>query len=266
VARPEIVGLIVALPEEARGLARVIGSARREHIPGPGAGCHVLRGVIGRQRVLVAWAGAGAAAADRAAAAALSRGASVLLAVGFAGALVTGLRVGAIVLASDIREPGGDRWVVDEALLASLFGAGHGLPGGSPTAERGSEGVPATAREVCRGPIVTVSYLVADAAQKHALGEETGGVAVDMESAAIARHAARAGVPMGALRVITDGAKECLPPELETCFDSAGQFHRARLLRVLARRPSTTRDLVRLGRQAARAGRELSSFLEGCLS
>ena len=84
---------------------------------------------------------------------------------------------------------------------------------------------------------------------------------MDMESAAVAQVAARAGVPMLALRVITDGAGESLPLDFDLCFDSDGQFHHMRLIALLARRPRALAGLLRLGRHSARAARALVDFL-----
>jgi len=59
----------------------------------------------------------------------------------------------------------------------------------------------------------------------------------------VARCAAAAGAPMAALRAITDGAHEPLPLDFELCFDSDGQFHHTRLIRLLARHPAAVRLL-----------------------
>lgn len=257
-----VVGLVVALPEEARVLARVIRDRRQRGDTTSDTRCQVLGGVIGRRRVLLTWAGAGAAAADRAALAALRHGAGALLSVGFAGALVTELHVGDLVLASEVLEHGGACWETDAMFRRHMLTTASYQAGRYSSAAIRCDDRPPHAGEGCRGRLVTVARIVADVAGKRALQEETGGIAVDMESAAIARRAAAAGVPMAALRVITDGAEQALPPELETCFDSAGQFQRARLLRVLARRPGMATELMRLGRHASQAGRRLASFLE----
>jgi adenosylhomocysteine nucleosidase len=220
---------------------------RRDRIIGHGAlpDCRLSTGRLGEQQVVVAWAGAGAESAGRAAEAALERGVDALLAVGFAGALSTTLHVGDLLFATEIAEPGGDCWEVDESLLATFRA--------TPARSAG--------RTLTFGRLVMATRVLADPSEKRRMEKETGAVAVDMESAAIARRAALAGVPMGALRAMTDGAAESLPPDLETCFDSAGQFHRTRLLRLLARRPTAVGGLLRLGRQASRAGRELAGFL-----
>jgi adenosylhomocysteine nucleosidase len=116
-----------------------------------------------------------------------------------------------------------------------------------------------------RGLLVTVPRIITTAAEKRQLGEETGALAVDMESAGVACRAAEARVPMAALRVITDSADEPLPLDFNRCLDSNGQFHYGRLILLLARRPLAGGGLVRLGRHSALAGQSLASFLAGSL-
>jgi adenosylhomocysteine nucleosidase len=243
-----LLGLIVALPEEARALARVLRGVRQESIrSSDGASpCRLLMGQLGGRRVVLVRSGAGAAGAARGAAAALERGADTLLAVGFAGSLSPAIGPGELLIASEVVEPSGACWPVDGGLLREL-----------------QRTVAPGVRVHC-GRLLTAPRVVAGAEEKRRLGEETGALGVDMESASIARCAARARVPLGVLRAITDGAGESLPPNLDTCFDSAGQFHRARLLPLLVRRPAALRGLLRLGHHSGRAGSALATYLRAC--
>jgi adenosylhomocysteine nucleosidase len=262
-------GLVVALPEEARALARVMSGVQRERKPGGSplpAAVHLLAGTLAGQPVTVAWAGAGAGGAARAASAVLQRGAEGLLAVGFAGALSPALRPGDLLAATEVAEPDGGSWPADAGWLAALKsvpGKNDGCSMEAPSAIIPMTGQqrPTVAPAFHRGRLLTAPRVVAGAAEKRRLREETGALAVDMESAAVARSAATAGVPMMALRAITDGADESLPLDFELCFDSHGQFHPARLMGLLARRPFALGGLIRLGRHSLQAGRALASFL-----
>ncbi len=202
-------------------------------------------GDLGDRRILLGWAGAGAQPAARAATVLLEEGVGALLAAGFAGALAPDLRPGDIVAAFEVIEPDGTRWTADPDLLARC---------------------PPESATFHRGPLLTIAHVVPTATEKRRLREETGAVAVDMESAAVARCAAGAGAPFLALRVITDAADECLPLDFNLCFDSNGQFHRARLLPLLARRPAAVPGLIRLGRHSAFAGRSLATFLSAYIA
>ncbi len=64
---------------------------------------------------------------------------------------------------------------------------------------------------VHRGPLKSEMVVIDSAADKAALHAKTGAVAVDMETAAVAEACAAAGVPMLALRVISDDASATLP-------------------------------------------------------
>jgi adenosylhomocysteine nucleosidase len=206
--------------------------------------------------VEIAWSGAGEVCAARAATALIAMGADSLLAVGFAGALAPGIRPGELLLATSVVGENGARWPADARLRERLAVAGT-----APAAAGASAATPGAAPAFHQGALVTVPRVVTTAPEKYRLGEETGALAVDMESAAVARTAAKAGVPMAALRVITDDVDEQLPLDFNRCIDSEGQFHYGRLMRLLARRPLAVGSLVRLGRHSALAGQTLASFL-----
>jgi adenosylhomocysteine nucleosidase len=61
-----------------------------------------------------------------------------------------------------------------------------------------------------RGRIADSQMMVATPAARAALAAETGAIAVDMESAAIARVATERGIPFAAIRVITDGPDDTM--------------------------------------------------------
>lgn len=266
-------GLVVALPEEARALARVMSGRRRERKPGHGpraAAPQLLSGALAGQPVLIAWAGAGSAGAAAAAGVLLQRGAEALLAVGFAGALSPALRPGDLLAATEVTGPEGGRWPADAGWLAAFERISGATDGCLTEASSAIIGVPDHPRGTSHpslhlGGLVTAPRVVAAASEKRRMREQTGALAVDMESAAVARCAAAAGVPMVALRAITDAADASLTLDFELCFDSEGQFHYLRLIGLLARRPVAVGGLLRLGRHSAQAGRALGTFLAAYL-
>jgi adenosylhomocysteine nucleosidase len=189
--------------------------------------------------------GMGAAAAARAADRLLGRDAPprALVAVGFCGALDPALRAGDLVAAERVLdERGGEPLQADPALLAAAPGR--------------------------RGTIVSAVRLArvpAERARLRALGGPDA-IAVDLESAALARAAAAAGVPFLALRAVTDAAADRLP-DLEALVDARGRPRPAALARHLVRRPADLAALARLGLGARRAGpalrRGLATLLRG---
>jgi adenosylhomocysteine nucleosidase len=106
------------------------------------------------------------------------------------------------------------------------------------------------------GPIVTVKQAVLNAAGKQALFDRTGVLAVDMETAAVARAASQSGLPFFAIRAICDTADVSIPEPLFQCVDPKGRPRFSYLFRLIIRKPSVIFHLLRLKRDftAALAG------------
>lgn len=98
---------------------------------------------------------------------------------------------------------------------------------------------------------------------KAELYERTGAVAVDMESHIVGDVAAAHGVPMAAIRVVTDPADRALPPTALAAMRADGTVDVAATIRSLLRRPRDLPSLMLIASdaKAARAtllrGREL---------
>jgi len=92
---------------------------------------------------------------------------------------------------------------------------------------------------------------------KAALHSETGAAAVDMESHIAAAYAAESGLPFAALRVISDPASRALPPLAMAAIKPNGDIDVRKVLRGLARNPTTLRALVSTGIDFNRALRSL---------
>ncbi len=148
----------------------------------------------------------------------------IILSSGIAGALAPGLRPGDVVI-------DGDAWLVDHLHVA--------LP------------------QAHRGGILGNDAIVATEAEKRALRERSGALAVDMESHVAARVALRKGLPYAAMRVISDRAADDLPPAALVGMRPDGGMALGAVLASLARRPAQLPVLIRTGRQADRAFRNL---------
>jgi adenosylhomocysteine nucleosidase len=165
---------------------------------------------------------AAAAAAERI----LRRRPALLVSTGFCGALASNLRPGDLVVATDVLDTAsGDRLPVAATAVA-------GVPGR-------------------RGTIATTPHPLTDAASR--LG--VAGVAVDMESAALARAAAAEGVPFAAVRAVSDAVGDEVPPALAALGDSS-PVRAAALLR-----PRDLPALLGLAGGALRAARALRRAL-----
>jgi len=219
-----IVGVVTALAREAR-LVRRAASAR-----GMDAQLRLACCGMGHDR-------ARAAARELAAG-----GAALLLVTGYAGALDERLAPGDLVLATDARRAGA-RYPCDLALAALAADALAGQPG------------------LLRGPLASVDRPVDGAAARRDLARRSGAWAVDMESAAVGEEAARRGVPWIALRAVSDGVTQRVPPCLERMLDAYGVPSTGGFLRAMARDPLGMRHLPALARGARRADRALEAAL-----
>lgn len=102
-------------------------------------------------------------------------------------------------------------------------------------------------------PVIGAAAAVATPADKRALFELSGAAAVDLESHAVARVAAAAGLPVTALRAIGDPAGRGLPACAAAALAPDGSPRLAPVLRGLARRPSDLWPLLRVAADSARA-------------
>ena len=121
-------------------------------------------------------------------------------------------------------------------------------------------------RRVVRGGLAGVEQVIAATACKAALHSETGAAAVDMESHIAAAYAAKAGLPFAALRVISDPASRALPALAKSAIKPNGDIDLRKVLRGVARNPTSLRALVSTGidfNRALRSLRGCRGFLHG---
>jgi adenosylhomocysteine nucleosidase len=197
---------------------------------------------------LISVSGIGAENAAQAARALVAAGAGALLSFGVAGALDPQLTCGTAVLPLEVLRPRNglgtataQRFATDRQWRECLLSALPPHPG------------------VVSGALLTSAAPVATATLKQRLFRDSGAVAVDMESAAVAAVAADHGLPFLALRVILDTAQDSLPASLMRAFDPA-TAHRS--LWPLLRAPSQWRSLLRLSAQYRIARRAMSRYAQ----
>lgn len=161
----------------------------------------------------------------------------LLICAGFAGGLDPKLRTGDLVVAENLSTP---------ELLARVRAV---APGTTPFS--------------C-GSILSRTLPVESIADKATLFRETGALAVDMESEAVAAACRAAGVPLLVVRTISDPADAALPVPFADWFDVQGQRPRvAGLLRYLATRPGQILPFARFVRGLTPARQALTRFLIG---
>lgn len=176
----------------------------------------------------------GAALADDVMREVRREGVSAMISTGYCGALDPSLRVGDIV-------------VSDHTQIGTLERAGA----------RGR------ADHTCaRGLVITRDRVAVTAAEKRALREETGAIAVDMESSAVKDRAEALGIPYACIRAVSDTAGENMPLDFNRYRAADGRFSRGRIaLAAMARPFSVMPALLEFDRQCQRASIALGEAL-----
>ena len=204
-------------------------------------GLHKEAGILRRPGIVVVAGGGDGARLERELEAA-AKDATAILSCGLAGALAPGLEAGDLVLGNlfpgEGRSPVGGPAQLDTGL------------------RRGSDLFEVLRQYLAGAHVGTITgsdKIVASAAQKQALYETTGALAVDMESHLAARVAVRHNLPFAIIRVISDSANEALPPAALVGMKPDGGMALGAVLASLARNPAQLPALIRTGIHAGRA-------------
>jgi adenosylhomocysteine nucleosidase len=238
-------GIVIALPNEWGYL----GPAFHSHAGGTLVGKRAFIGRLGTAPVVAVVGGVGKDNARRAAARLCEEHkATVLLSIGYAGALDPELRRGDIVLSA---------WSV------------NGLSAGPTEEDRAREarlrGVADASHEhhVYVGPLYTADRIVARHEEKSSLFARTGCPVVDMESWAVYSEARARNLPFLGVHTITDTAEEDIPAlEVITPFlMSESPWRYLRLMLDVLLRPRLFWDMAMLNRDAKIAGHNAAHFL-----
>jgi adenosylhomocysteine nucleosidase len=222
------IGVVAALAAEARALGPAAPQAGAElkWLPrlGPGS--------------LLALSGIGCAAAGAAARALVDAQVAALMTFGLAGGLDPALKAGSVVLPEVVISQGGARYVTSAPWRERLI-----------TALSGSCAIRA-------GTLLTGAAALKTSAEKAAAFRDSGAVAVDMESVAVAEVAAIHQMPFIAVRVIVDTAMDTLPPAVVAASRS-GSVQIGRLIAGLILAPGDIAALIRLSGRYRAAMRSL---------
>ncbi len=163
---------------------------------------------------------------------------TLVISAGFSGAVVSDLGVGDLVVADEVCDADG-------------------------VCRRTTWPIAAVRHQ--RGRLLTVPQIIGRPEEKRRLGVRSGAVAVDMETAVVARLCGEAGVPCGCVRAISDDVNTHLSEHLLAILQGGG-VQPARLLAALARHPSLIVELLRLAAHTRKAARNLAAGLEDLLS
>ncbi len=164
----------------------------------------------------------------------VDRGCAGLLSIGLAGGLDPALKPGDVILSSTV-----------------ISADGAKVPADAAWRDRVAADLETTGLRFRIGAIAGLDELVRLSETKRAVRSATGALAVDMESHAVMRIAAAAGLPFLAVRVIADGAADELPKAAERAVAADGGVAVLRLLGALLRRPGDVAGMILLARRSA---------------
>ncbi len=157
-----------------------------------------------------------------------------LVSFGVAGGLDPALKAGTLVVPETVLDGSGQSWPVDAAWRERMLACAGDGP------------------EIAGGALLAGAGLLTTVAAKQAARRQSGAIAADMESAAIAAAANESGLRFAAVRAVSDEAETALPPAASAMGDG-GRLSAIGLLSSLARHPWQVPALIRLGAQTRRA-------------
>ncbi len=155
----------------------------------------------------------------------------LLISAGFSGALQPELRIGDLVMATEVVDSQGNRYPAFRPASLAEY-------------------------DISVGRLLTMPELIGDPQEKQRLGRQYNALAVDMESAIAARFCQEYNVPFACLRVISDDWRTALSPHLVELLRQ-GRVSLPRLAVQVLRHPGLIGELGRLARQTRRASRKL---------
>src|SRR5205823_2900131 len=106
---------------------------------------------------------------------------------------------------------------------------------------------------VFSGAVITARELVGKPVEKRMLGLDRHAIAVDMESFPLANGLSGSPSAVFALRAVSDGVDDELPPEIAKLVNQeTGAVNMGRVTRLLVRRPSRVKTLWNLKARIAK--------------
>jgi adenosylhomocysteine nucleosidase len=240
------IGVVAAMPQEIAPLLRRVARYSKDRT----AGFQVYRFEMAGVPVALIESGMGPKHAAAATAALIADAApSCLLNFGFAGGVRPGTGVGDLVLA--------------ERVLYLKDGRLDEVPQPDPQLSRLVAGALAAAPlTLQRGTFVTAEVITNKAALTGLLEVGVKHPMLEMETAALLQVAAGAGIPVVALRGVSDAAGEELGFSLEEFCDHELRIRVPRVLKTIVIKPWIIPQLIRLSGNTKRAGESLALGVE----
>lgn len=242
-----VIGLMGAFRDEIAGIRRRVTVESKVSF----SEIEFSRGVYAGKEVVLSLSGIGKEKASRAAQLLVENfPIRALIFLGIAGALHPSLRVGDIVIGKRIflQTSTGRPFSSDERLVELAGGACDRL-----------------GWKFFRGDLITVPKIIASSQEKREIYEETGALAVEMETAAAARWAARKRIPFLALRSISDAADYTFKVDISQITDPQGELNLGKTLRYLLFHPTALWELGRMKGNVTKAASRLEPLARAVL-
>ncbi len=248
------IGLIAAMPEEIKPLLARVGPSSRE----TAGDFNLYRFRAGNRNVCLVESGLGPEKAARAAATLIANAnPELVINFGLAGAVNSGLGVGDVVIAQRLL-------FARERLFSEQQGLSQELAANA--IELLQHNLANKSFKVCGGSCVTAGTIMAKQETARLLPANVVNPVLEMETAAVAKVATREGIPLLAVRAISDDATEELGFNISDFTDRNMNIRVHRVLWSLARRPWLVPQIVRLARNSKRAGENLAQVVEFLLA
>ncbi|MRR54981.1 MAG: phosphorylase [Deltaproteobacteria bacterium] len=245
--KQERIGIVMAMQEEIRPVLRRLGRHRKERA---GQFPLYLFQRDGRQLFLIE-SGMGTKRASAATEELISRAQPrLIITAGLGGAVRPGLNVGDLVLAGQVLALGEGltteiAGIANEALLRVVH-----------------ESVPGQPFRIVDGTTVTTSVIVNKKLADQQLARDIVNPVLDMETSAVAEIAERKGIPLVAVRAVSDAADEELLFSLDELTDRELNIRIGKVLFTVAKKPRILPQLIRLAKNSKLAANNLAIILE----
>ena len=235
-------GIVTALPEERRAVLVSARQVRKQMIDG----CPLYDALLADRQICVIEGGMGAGAASRAARLLLgARQPGLLLSVGFCGAVRTGAAVGDAVICRHLLN-------LDFNRLTEITPAGNEHVAARLTANLQECGI-----NIWQGSFITTGQTISKPELARTISPNLPTPVLEMESAAVAREAAAAGIQFAAVRTVSDDAGEELLFSLDELTGANRQISIPKVLVTCLKKPRIIPQLARLAANSAKAAKNL---------
>lgn len=242
----DCLGVVAAMPQEIAPLLRRMKGYKKDRA----AGFNLYRFAVQGVPVVLIESGMGPRHAAAATEALISLAAPrLILNFGFAGGVLPGLRVGELVVAERVL-------LLEEGRLTE--------------APRPDQRLCVLLLESCAaapftlglGSFITAAAITNKEAVAWSLGDGVKHPVLEMETAAVLVAAEQAGIPVVAVRGVSDAAHEELDFSIEEFCDPQLRISLARVFCCIAGKPWIIPQLVRLSGNARKAGKNLALCVE----